>query len=176
MSMRRFLIGATLICLGTVPNAWADDNPRLGVPVNEAEVSAADFIILPDGQGLPAGSGDATTGAPLYVKNCMACHGAEGQNGINDQLVGGHGTLVSAVPVKTVGSYWPYATTLFDYIRRAMPYPTPGSLSDDEVYSLTAYLLSLNGIIAEGEVMTAETLAKVRMPNQDNFVWAYTPN
>ena len=98
----------------------------------------------------------------------------QGREGINDVLVGGHDTLTSAVPNKTVGSYWPYATTLFDYIRRAMPYPTPGSLSNDEVYALTAYILFLNGIVGETEKMSAETLAAVRMPNRDNFVWAYT--
>ena len=175
MSMHRIVLGATLACLGAAPIAWADDKPRLGVPVDEAAVSALDFVILPDGEGLPDGSGDSATGERLYTKNCLACHGANGQDGINDVLVGGHGTLASVEPNKTIGSYWPYATTLFDYIRRAMPYPTPGSLTDDEVYSLTAYLLFLNGIVAETDIMSAETLPKVRMPNRDNFVWAYTP-
>lgn len=173
MSMRKVLLLGSLVCFGAI--AMADDNPRLGVPVDEAAVAANDFTVMPNGNGLPAGSGDARQGEKIYARDCLACHGVKGQEGINDVLVGGHGTIASALPNRTVGSYWPYATTLFDYIRRAMPYPAPGSLTDSEVYALTAYILFLNGIVAEQDVMTAETLPDVRMPNRDNFVWAYTP-
>ena len=104
---------------------------------------------------------------------CIACHGPQGSGTVNDQLVGGQGTLTGTTPIKTIGSYWPYATTVFDYVRRAMPYPTPHSLSDQEVYALTAYLLSLNGIIAKDAVMDAKTLPLVKMPNRGNFILSY---
>ena len=111
----------------------------------------------------------------IYQVKCVACHGPEGSGVINDRLVGGQGTLKAAAPVKTIGSYWPYATTLFDYIRRAMPYPEPHSLSDPDAFALTAYLLHLNGLIAADAVMDAKTLPKVQMPNRGNFVLAYPP-
>ncbi len=103
----------------------------------------------------------------------MACHGKDGAGNPNDRLVGGRGTLRDAAPVRTIGSYWPYATTLFDYIRRAMPYVAPHSLTDDDVYALTAYLLSLNGVIGADDVMDATTLPTVKMPNRGGFDWAY---
>jgi len=109
----------------------------------------------------------------VFEQKCQSCHGEKGAGQPNDRLVGGHGTLASKSPVRTVGSYWPYATTLFDYVRRAMPYTQSHSLSDDEVYAVTAYLLHLNGITAESDVMNAETLPKVRMPNRENFILAY---
>ena len=130
---------------------------------------------MPDGEGLPTGSGTAKTGTSVYLANCMACHGEKGTGGINDTLVGGHGSLTSNRPQKTIGSYWPYATTLFDYVRRAMPYQTPGSLTNDEIYAVTAYLLYLNDIIDQDKELNAETLPEVKMPNRDNFVWAYSP-
>jgi cytochrome c len=112
-------------------------------------------------------------GAAVYEQKCQACHGAKGAGQPNDRLVGGQGTLASKTPVKTIGSYWPYATTVFDYVRRAMPYQQPQSLSNDEIYAITAYLLHMNGIIGERDEMNAQTLAKVRMPNRDNFVIIY---
>ncbi len=153
--------------------APAQESPGLGVEASAAEVAAWDISVGPDGAGLPAGSGTALTGAPVYAAKCLVCHGAEGGGRPNDRLVGGHGTLDQAGPVKTVGSYWPYATTVFDYIRRAMPYQTPGMLSADEVYATTAYLLYVNDIIRQREEMNAVTLPKVRMPNAGNFRWAY---
>jgi S-disulfanyl-L-cysteine oxidoreductase SoxD len=150
-------------------------SPRLGVPATAEQIDGWDIGIGPDGKGLPDGSGTAAEGAEVYAIKCLACHGAEGAGQPNDVLAGGHGTLTDAAPVKTIGSYWPYATTVFDYIRRAMPYTQPQSLTDDEVYAVTAYLLRLNGIIGEGDVMNAETLPRVAMPNRDNFTWAY-PN
>ena len=154
---------------------YAQDSPALGTPVSDDELAQVDFTIMPDGTGLPDGSGNAVTGAEIYLQYCFACHGEGGTGGINDVLVGGHGSLTTGQPVKTIGSFWPYATTLFDYIRRAMPYQSPGVLSDDEIYALTAYLLYLNGILDEDVELSAETLPGVEMPNRDNFVWAYSP-
>jgi cytochrome c len=155
--------------------AAAAQTPGLGSPATVQELHAADITIMPDGEGLPAGSGDAATGADLYRSHCLACHGERGTGGINDTLAGGRGSLTSPTPLKTIGSYWPYATTLFDYVRRAMPYRTPGVLSDDQVYAVTAYLLFVNGIIGERVEMNAHTLPAVRMPNRDNFRWAFEP-
>lgn len=153
----------------------ADDVPSLGEPVSEQQIAEVDYSVLPGGEGLPGGSGNALRGKAVYADNCLACHGEKGQDGINDRLAGGLGTLQSDSPVKTVGSFWPYSTTLFDYIRRAMPYQTPGSLSNDDVYAATAYILYLNGIVAENDELDANTLPQVRMPNRDGFVWDYRP-
>ncbi len=129
---------------------------------------------LPDGRGLPAGSGTVEQGRALYQAQCMACHGANLEGGLGDRLVGGRGTLANAdpkkAPMKTVESYWPYATTLFDYIKRAMPLTTPGSLDDDQVYALSAYILSRAHIVPDDAVMTPATLPQVRMPNRDGFI------
>jgi len=154
-------------------SALAQEGPGLGLAATPEQVAGWALSILPDGTGLPPGSGTAAAGAAVYTQKCMACHGAEGAGGPNDQLVGGHGTIASDQPVKTIGSYWPYATTVFDYIRRAMPFTAPQSLTDDEVYALTAYLLALNGVIDEDEVMNAATLPAVEMPNAGNFFRAY---
>jgi cytochrome c len=154
----------------------ADDSPKLGEVVSSADISSLDFTILPNGDGLPNGSGTAAAGALVYQQNCLACHGTGGKDGLNDTLVGGRGSLATDHPQKTVGSYWPYATTLFDYVRRAMPYQAPGSLADDDVYAVTAYILYLNEIVGEDERLDANTLPEVRMPNRENFVWAYAPD
>jgi cytochrome c len=119
---------------------------------------------------LPAGSGDAKQGAAVYAAKCQACHGEKGMGKPADALVGGIGSLATAKPVRTVGSFWPYATTLFDYTRRAMPLQAPKSLTDDEVYAVTAYILAQNGIIAETVQMNAQTLPQVKMPNRDGFI------
>jgi cytochrome c len=135
------------------------------------ELRAVDISIAPDGLGLPVGHGSSADGAALYQAMCMACHGPSGE-GLGDfpTLVGGVGSLRTAKPVLTVGSYWPYATTLWDYIRRAMPYLTPGALTANDVYALTAYILQLNGVIEPDTVLTDKTLSRVRMPNRDGFV------
>jgi len=153
----------------------APKGPSLGVPASAAEIAAMDVSVGPDGAGLPPGSGTPKQGAEVYATKCIACHGPEGANGVNDRLVGGQGTLTSATPLKTIGSYWPYATTVFDYVRRAMPYPTPHSLSDAEAYAVTAYLLHLNGIIGADDVMDATSLPKVKMPNRGGFSSASQP-
>jgi cytochrome c len=151
----------------------APKSPGLGVPATAAQIESADVSIGPDGVGLPPGSGTPAQGEAIFNTKCIACHGPQGSGTVNDQLVGGQGTLTSTAPIKTIGSYWPYATTVFDYLRRAMPYPTPHSLSDQEVYALTAYLLSLNGVIDKDAVMDAKTLPQVHMPNRGNFILSY---
>ena len=153
----------------------AMESPNLGREATPAQIAGWDISVGPDGVGLPAGKGTPAAGALVYEQKCQACHGARGAGQPNDRLVGGQGTLASKAPVRTIGSYWPYATTVFDYVRRAMPYLQPQSLSNDEVYALTAYLLNLNGIIGDGDEMNAQTLPKVRMPNQSNFIVVYPP-
>jgi S-disulfanyl-L-cysteine oxidoreductase SoxD len=144
--------------------------PGLGQPASAAEIALLDIAVLPSGAGLPAGSGDARTGAKVYVAKCQACHGEKGAGKPADALAGGIGSLASPSAVRTVGSYWRYATTLFDYTRRAMPTTAPRSLTNDEVYAVTAYVLHLNGIISEDHTLNAQTLPAVRMPNRDGFV------
>ena len=145
--------------------------PALGKPATLEQIASWDISVLLDGTGLPSGSGNAEQGAAVYEQKCLACHGAKGAGQPNDRLVGGQGTLATKTPVRTVGSYWPYATTVFDYVRRAMPYAAPRSLTDDEVYAVTAYLLNLNGIIEAREQMNARTLPAVKMPNRDGFIF-----
>jgi S-disulfanyl-L-cysteine oxidoreductase SoxD len=154
-------------------SAAAQEGPGLGQPVSVTDAAPWDISIEPDGTGLPAGSGNAATGAALYGTYCVACHGQGGAGQPNDKLVGGQGTLTQLQQVRTVGSYWPYATTIFDYIRRAMPFMVPESLTNDQVYALTAYVLAENKIIDASETMNAQTLPKVQMPNRDGFIMAY---
>jgi len=148
----------------------ATAGPDLGREVRPEEVAAWDISIPPDGSGLPPGSGTSMEGGAVYNVKCAGCHGVMRVKGPADPLVGGIGTLASKKPLKTVGSYWPYATTLFDYIRRAMPYNAPRSLSNDEAYAVSAYLLFLNGIIEPEMRLDAKTLPQVIMPNRDGFV------
>ena len=151
----------------------AAEGPGLGTPISEADAAAVDFVVMSDGRGLPEGSGDAHQGLEVYQRECRICHGDGGQGGPNDRLTGGRGSLTSDQPVKTIGSYWPYATTVFDYVRRAMPYHQPGNLSADEVYAVTAYLLAENEVIERDQVLSAETLPAVQMPNRRGFSWAW---
>jgi cytochrome c len=142
----------------------------LGTPITEADIAPWDISILPDGTGLPPGSGTPQQGAAIFGTKCAVCHGEAGKGGAAAALVGG-APLTSSIDVtKTIANFWPYATTIFDFTRRAMPWPKPRSLTNDEVYALTAYLLSMNKIIGERDVMNAQTLPKVRMPNRDGFI------
>ncbi|MBC7893537.1 MAG: cytochrome c [Sphingobacteriaceae bacterium] len=152
--------------------AVADSIPvrfGFGQPATDAQIARLDLDVRPDGLGLPAGSGTATTGATIFAAKCAPCHGTGGTGGPN-------GALVTTTPApgkraeKVIGNYWPYATTVFDYIRRAMPFNAPGSLSDDEVYALTAYLLTANKILPEKTVLNAQMLPKITMPAQPLFV------
>lgn len=128
-----------------------------------------DIDVRPDGVGLPPGRGSVDQGRQVYARRCALCHGAQGEGGPQDRLIGGKGSLTSAAPLKTVGSFWPFATTLFDYLRRAMPFDAPQTLSNDEVYALTAFILHLNSIVPADAVMTADTLPRVVMPNREGF-------
>ncbi|MCP5145207.1 MAG: sulfite dehydrogenase [Gammaproteobacteria bacterium] len=168
---RELPLTLAIVLLGTAASA-AGESPNLGRPATAEEVAALDLSIGPDGAGLPPGRGTVREGEAIYLQKCLACHGPDGRNGPNDALSGGIGSLTSATPNKTIGSLWPYATTLFDYVRRAMPYQQPGSLTDDEVYAVTAYLLNRNGIVRDNARMDAATLAEVKMPNVDNFIWS----
>jgi len=134
------------------------------------EVKAWDLTIPPDGQGLPPGSGTAALGKVIYAERCASCHGEKGEDPKYNRLVGGHGTLATDQPIETIGSFWQYATTLWSYIHRAQPFDEPGSLTADQAYAVTAYLLYLNGIISEQDIMDAKTLPLVKMPNRDGFV------
>jgi S-disulfanyl-L-cysteine oxidoreductase SoxD len=145
----------------------------LGQPVSEADIKAWDIAILPDGTGLPSGSGTSAQGAKVYAEKCVACHAENGKGG----GAPGAGPLAGGAPLtngidtpKTIGNFYGYSTTVFDYIRRAMPFNQPLSLTDDEVYALTAYILALNKIIGENDVIDAKTLPQVKMPNRDNFI------
>lgn len=146
--------------------------PDLGQDATPEEIAAWDISIAPDGITLPLGGGSAQDGAAVYESKCLSCHGEDGASGegLADPLVGGIGSLATREPKKTVGSYWPHATTLFDYVRRAMPFDAPMSLTDDEVYAVSAYILALNGIIRETDRMDADTLPAVEMPNKDGFI------
>ncbi len=151
----------------------AQEGPGLGVPITAEDLAPWDISVQPDGAGLPSGAGTAAKGAEVYATHCVACHGAGGAGQPNDRLVGGQGTLGELAQVRTIGSFWPYASTVFDYIRRAMPFHAPQSLSNDEVYAVTAYLLAENGIIRKNAKLDARSLARVRMPNRDGFILAY---
>ena len=167
------LAAAVLLAACTTPSMGPQPLPQglnLGRAVTADEIKAWDISIPPSGAGLPPGSGSVQQGAAVYAAKCEACHGANGEGKPVDALVGGQGTLASDNPVRTVGSYWPYATTLFDYVRRAMPTNAPKSLTDSEVYAVSAYVLQLNGIIPRDAVMNAQTLPQVKMPNKDGFI------
>jgi mono/diheme cytochrome c family protein len=141
----------------------------LGQTPSAQQIRGWDIDVRADGAGLPAGSGSVAQGRAIYQARCLACHGENGEKGTAPRLAGGQGSLAGKAPVLTVGSYWPYAPTLFDYIRRAMPLDSPQSLTADEVYAVTAYTLHLNGIVAGDAVLDATSLAKTRMPNRDGF-------
>jgi mono/diheme cytochrome c family protein len=163
-------VAAALSACAAQPTSAPVKAPAFGSPVSAAEIARWDISIPPNGEGLPAGGGTAKQGEAVYVAQCQACHGAKGVGKPADPLVGGIGSLATGKPLRTVGSYWPYATTLFDYTRRAMPITNPLSLTNDEVYAVTAYVLYLNGIIGESAEMNARTLPQVRMPNRDGFI------
>ena len=142
----------------------------MGRPISEAEIAAWDISILPDGTGLPPGSGTPDQGAKVFATKCALCHGPEGKGGAAAAVIGGAPLTNGIDTAKTIANFWPYATTLFDFTRRAMPWQAPRTLSNDEVYALTAYILSLNKIIGPTDVMNAQSLPKVRMPNRDGFI------
>lgn len=143
--------------------------PGLGQSISAAELAAWNLNVLPDGSNLPPGRGTAAQGAPIYAQKCAHCHGEGGKGGVNAPLVGG-APIRSIDAQKTIANFWPYPTTIFDYIRRAMPWQQPRSLTDEEVYALTAYILAMNKLIGEADVVDAQSLPKVKMPNRDGFI------
>ena len=144
---------------------------NIGREASTDEVRARDISVRPDGLGLPSGHGTPHEGGPVYAAKCSSCHGDRGEGTVHyPALVGGQGSLTRAKPLLTVGSYWPYATTVWDHIHRTMPYTEPGTLTSNETYSVTAYILSLNGIIDEHQELNEKTLPKVKMPNREGFV------
>jgi S-disulfanyl-L-cysteine oxidoreductase SoxD len=170
MSKRIAVVGAMLLIAGAV-HAATPAPPRLGRPATPEDIAKVDISIPPSGEGLPAGSGSVAQGAAIYAQKCEVCHGPNGAGTPSgDRLVGGIGTLATPNPIKTVASYWPYATTLFDYIRRAMPIVAPQSLQNDEVYAVVAYVLSIDNIVPKDAVLDAQSLPKVQMPNKNGFV------
>jgi cytochrome c len=167
MSSPKHFIAGALVISALISPALAYD---FGRPATPEEIKLWNIDVLHDGKGLPEGSGTVAQGKEVYVENCAVCHGEKGQGGPKDRLVGAIGTLTSDNPIKTVGSFWPYATTVFDYIRRAMPYPAPGSLSADDTYAVVAYILSLNRIIPADGKLDKETLPEVKMHNRNGFI------
>jgi S-disulfanyl-L-cysteine oxidoreductase SoxD len=167
-----FALACLCAAMATGELALFAQSPTFGVgrAARPDEIAAIDIDVRPDGAGLPPGSGSAAAGKQVYAARCVTCHGATGREGPQDILVGGQGSLVTPRPLKTVGSYWPYATTVWDYIRRAMPFDHPGTLPVDAVYSVTAYVLYLSAIVGEQDVIDQTTLPKVKMPNRDGFV------
>jgi S-disulfanyl-L-cysteine oxidoreductase SoxD len=174
MRFSRLLAAGILLLASSLARAQTPSYKNVGRTPTKEEIQAVDISIGPDGKGLPPGQGTAKEGAPIFAAKCAVCHGAAGEGGkIGTRLVGGKAdleTFTTLRPAKSVGSYWPYATTVWDYINRAMPRNQAGNLTANEVYALTAFILARSGIIQESEVMDAKTLPKVQMPNRNGFV------
>ena len=172
MSMPRLDASAALLVLVLCGGRASAEGPNLGKPVDPAGIAVWDISIQPDGAGLPAGSGTPTEGARIYAAKCVSCHGPDGKGSATSPtpLVGGGPITDISASMKTITNFWPYATTVFDYIRRAMPWQQPMTLTSDEVYALTAYILAANKLIGENDTLSAETLPKVRMPNREGFI------
>jgi len=166
---RAALLAIPLLWIGA---SFAGEVSGIGRIATPGEIAGWDIDIAPDGKGLPPGHGGVSEGKAIFAEKCAACHGERGQGKPMDQLAGGLGTIHSAKPVKTVGSLWPYGTTLYDFINRAMPFNAPQSLSHGEVYALSAYVLFLNGLVREDADLDAKTLPEVQMPSRGSFVRA----
>jgi cytochrome c len=166
------LVASAFLVVSGFSRTVSAQSPTYGVgrPPTAAELKAIDIEVTPDGKGLRPGSSTAAAGKDVYTRRCETCHGPTGKEGPQEVLSGGQGTLRSQRPQKTVGSYWPYATTLWDYINRAMPFDHPGTMTTDEIYGATAYVLYLNGIVKEQDVLNQTTLPQIKMPNRDGFV------
>jgi mono/diheme cytochrome c family protein len=168
MFMRSLMLSFS-VCLCHAAQAEGT-GPNLGRPAPETMIKSWNIDVFPDGEGLPEGSGNAVAGKQVYETYCLSCHGVEGTGGSADELAGARHSLTDNPPDKTIGTYWPYATTIFDFIRRAMPLNAPGSLSHDQLYAVTAYLLYLNGVIRETDTMDAAALPEIKMPNREGFI------
>jgi cytochrome c len=171
MSTRKPLVFASIVLLATVSGgAVRADGPGLGKPITESDIKPWDISILPDGTNLPPGNGTSAQGAPIFAQKCALCHGENGKGGIAAGLVGQPPLDSDIDAPKTIANFWEYPTTLYDYIRRAMPWPTPRTLSDSEVYGLVAFILAQNKLIGDNDVMDAQSLPKVKMPNRNGFI------
>jgi S-disulfanyl-L-cysteine oxidoreductase SoxD len=170
MGIARSIIVVVAVAQAFRPAVAQSPTYGIGRTPTADELKRIDIDVLPDGQGLPPGSGTAAAGREIYANKCLTCHGPTGKEGPQDILAGGRGSLNTAAPIKTVGSYWPYATTLWDYVRRAMPFDHPGTLPTDDIYAATAYVLFLNGIVGEHDVVNQTTLPQIQMPNRHGFV------
>ena len=166
MSTPRLFLAVALAAVSTAAFA---ESPKLGRPITEQDIAAWDIAAMPSGAGLPPGGGNAVQGAKVFAEKCAACHGEGGKGGISAAVVGAP-PIKSIDTTKTIANFWGYSTTVFDYVRRAMPWMSPRTLTDDEVYALTAFILAQNKIIGDNDVMNAQTLPKVKMPNADNFI------
>jgi mono/diheme cytochrome c family protein len=176
MAAKIGLLGAVAFSLlVAADDAAADELYGLGRPATPREIAGWNIDIGPDGSGLPAGHGNSREGEAIYEQKCASCHGLKGEGGPMDRLAGGFGTVFEMKSERTVGSFWPYATTLFDFIRRAMPLDAPQSLTADEVYAVCAYILSLNKIVPEGAMLDSASLPKIEMPNHAAFTSAFSP-
>ncbi len=167
------LVLSIIFATGVNAGQAIKQSPGLGQKASAELVKSWDWSVYPDGEGLPAGSGTVAEGKLIFEQQCVICHGSGGVGASADELAGSDVPLDSELPDKTIGSYWPYATTLFDFIRRAMPMNAPFSLSADQVYALSAYLLHINGVIDETQVLDQDNLAGIKMPNRDGFVQIY---
>ena len=177
MRTRELCVAAfALIALACATRAQAQSPYGIGRVATPAEIAGWNLDIDRDGNNLPAGSGSVSHGHEVFDQQCAACHGAKGEGGLGDKLVGGQGPLATPNPVRTVGSYWPYAPTLFDYIRRAMPQNAPQSLSSEDVYAVSAYILNMNGLLPADATLDAETLRAIQMPNRSMFVGDSRPD
>ena len=171
MRIRKLYVGASAaVVVACATCAQAQSPYGIGRPATPAEIAGWNIDIDRYGNNLPPGSGSVSRGREVFDQQCAACHGTRGEGGVGDRLVGGQGTLATPKPVRTVGSYWPYAPTLFDYIRRAMPQNAPQSLSNEDVYAVSAYILNLNGLLAADATLDAKTLSAIKMPNRSMFV------
>ena len=166
------VIGSLAIALGGVCAGWSAEESGYGVGrlATDEEIRAWNIDVSSTGEGLPSGQGTVKQGAQVFAAKCAMCHGPTGTERPKDRLVGGQNTLTTPKPIRTIGSYWPYATTLYDYIHRAMPFIAPQSLTPDETYSVIAWLLFQNKIIAEDAVIDAQTLPNIQMPNRNGFI------
>ncbi len=171
MRTRESYIAALAVVAAACATAAQAQSPYgIGHPATPAEIAGWNIDIDREGHNLPPGKGTVNHGQEVFDQQCAACHGAKGEGGVGDRLVGGQGTLATPKPVRTVGSYWPYAPTLFDYIRRAMPQNAPESLSNEDVYAVSAYILHLNGLLPADAALDAATLSAIKMPNRAMFV------